>query len=444
MSPVPVLRTNFPEGTVLEDRSHGSARAHGLLANPRNQCANRDQSASRGRRQASAFTAPDATVRVHPDRADNVGRWRNWIERAGAATPQQPVWSSRESWLTALSEWAQSPALAALCTAERVSITATTLLTIAAVMAEHADHSTGRHVAITRATIAARAGCGERTVTAAWRLLRASGWAVEAQRGHGSPGTPSVGQRPSVYHLVPRRQPPSAPATPERAELRGIEPLNSPPAESTGISSTSVPVDNSTNCHLPPLGGVCFLSPVGNNSPSAQPHAENSSPTRTSRRWRAEPRPLPVQRLAAELVTRCHGLHRTHIGAICDAITTAGIDPATWSAPAITTKLNTDMKARGWSWPNQIERPGAFLASRLRRIDWSTPTAPAAVGDDMVGTAPCHPVAINSIKTVPATAAQRAAARAYFAEHKHHRLAHRLHPTTTARDAGEPLCPSTG
>ena len=47
----------------------------------------------------------------------------------------------------------------------------TTLLGIASVMAEHADHATGRHVAVTRATIAAVVGCSTDTVTAAWRLF---------------------------------------------------------------------------------------------------------------------------------------------------------------------------------------------------------------------------------------------------------------------------------
>ena len=132
-------------------------------------------------------------------------RRRGWVERAGACAPRAPMWTSRSSWLDGLQRWAQSPALGQLCAEQRVSITAATLLSIAAVMAEHADHATGRHVAVTRATIAHRVGCDVRTVTAAWRVLRASQWAVEAQRGHGSPGTPSVGRRPSVYHLVPRR-----------------------------------------------------------------------------------------------------------------------------------------------------------------------------------------------------------------------------------------------
>ncbi len=302
-------------------------------------------------------------MRTHAAQANTATRWRRWIERAGAraATPRQPVWSSRESWLAALGQWAQSRALAAVCTAERVSITATTLLAIAAVMAEHADHSTGRHVAITRATIAARAGCGERTVTAAWRLLRASGWAVEAQRGHGSPGTPSVGRRPSVYHLVPRRSTPPA-------ELRGLEPLTSQPTEPVTTNRTVTAVDNSTDCHLPPLGGVCSLPPVGSNSPSAPQRAKNSPSQRKSRRWRAEPRPLALQKLAAELTRRCVGLGSGHIGSICDALTSAGIDPDSWTAQAVQEELEADMRRTGGTWPDQVTNPGAFLASRLRRL----------------------------------------------------------------------------
>lgn len=355
-------------------KSHGTARAFLEKDLARTKCANRDQSFSRGRTIAPALVAPDTTVCGHAEPADKAARWRRWIERAGAATatPRQPVWSSRESWLGALGQWAHSRALATLCAAERVSITAATLLSIAAVMADHADHGTGRHVAITRATIAARAGCAERTVTAAWRLLRASGWAVEAQRGHGSPGTPSVGRRPSVYHLVPRRHAQSA-------ELRGIEPLTSPPA----TNSDAGPVDNSTDCHLPPLGGVCSLPPVGSNSPSAHPREKTSSPRSKSRRYRAEPRPATLQRLADALIGNeygrrglCRGLRQGHIGAICDAITAAGIDPTVWSAKDIQEALEADMRRTGGTWPDQITNPGGFLASRLRKLGTFTGRTP--------------------------------------------------------------------
>lgn len=253
------------------------------------------------------------------------------------------MWTSRESWLASVREWAESPAFTAARESARVSITASTLLAIAAAMADHADHATGRHVAVTRATVATAAGCSPDTVTVAWRLLRVSGWAVEAQRGHGSPGTPAVGRRPSVYHLVPRRS---------------VRPVHNP--------------------DLPPSGGLGLFSPVGTHSPSAQPRAENIF-TPHKRRYRANPRPLAVQRLAADLVARSHGLGGVHIGAVCDAITAAGIDPAVWSAVAIKAALEADMRARRSSWPDVIERPGAFLASRLRRIEWR-PQGPPQCG----------------------------------------------------------------
>ncbi|GFG55894.1 hypothetical protein MMUR_00300 [Mycolicibacterium murale] len=86
-----------------------------------------------------------------------------------------------------------------------MSITTATLLSIAAVMAEHADHGTGRHVAVTRATIADKVGCCD-----AHRDPVARPEGLQMVRG-GAAGPrfdnhPSVGCRPSVYHLVPRRE----------------------------------------------------------------------------------------------------------------------------------------------------------------------------------------------------------------------------------------------
>ena len=257
------------------------------------------------------------------------------------------MWTSRAGWLEGLRQWAHSPALGQLCAEERVSITSATLLSIATVMAEHADHATGRHVAVTRATIADKVGCDMRTVTTAWRVLRVSQWAVEAQRGHGSTNTPSVGRRPSVYHLVPRHE---------------ARPVTRPVVH---------------DFHLPPSGGVGLSSPVGSYSPSERASAPANriyDNTRQARPWRRTTgRPLAVQRLAAALVAITHGLDRAHIGAICDALTAAGIDPDVWSARAVNDKLNADMRARGATWPDHIANPGAFLHSRLRRLSWSPP-----------------------------------------------------------------------
>ncbi len=300
----------------MDDSSHDKPCSPVGLDTTRNPCVNRDLSPRLAR-------ATQTVAR------------RVWVQRVGTCAPGTPMWTSRESWLTNLEQWASSPAFTTARTSARVSITAATLLAIATVMAEHADHATGRHVAVTRATIASRVGCSPDTVTVAWRLLRTTGWAVEAQRGHGSAGTPASGRRPSVYHLVPRREPRLVVHNPD----------------------------------LPPKAGVCLLPPVGKYSPSARERA-GGSPSKNPRPYRAAPRPLETQRLAAQLVNRCHGLDGTHLGAICDAITAAGIDPAVWSARAITDALNADMAARGWSWPDHLERPAGFLASRLRRLDW--------------------------------------------------------------------------
>ena len=294
---------------------------------------------------------------------------RTWIERAGACAPRVPIWPGRERWVTDLRRWADSPALAAAAAVARVSITAATLLAIAAVMADYADHATGRHVAVTRAKIAGQAGCSVDTVTVAWRLLRVAGWAVEAQRGHGSPGTPAAGRRPSVYHLVPRREP---------------QPVHNP--------------------DLPAKPGLCLLTPVGSNSPSAQARAGDSKSARRRYRAEAAPRPLALQRLAGQLVANSHGLHHGHIGAVCDAIAAAGIDPAQWSPRAIKNALEADMARRGWSWPDRISHPAAFLASRLRRLEWR-PEEPArgrASSAPATGATPAAP------EPPTATAAQRA------------------------------------
>ncbi|MDX1887908.1 hypothetical protein [Mycolicibacterium sp. 120270] len=77
---------------------------------------------------------------------------------------------------------------------------------------------------------------------------------------------------------------------------------------------------------------------------------------------------MPLQRLAGQLAARCHGLGRGHVGSLCDALTAAGIDPEQWTARQLADALDADMRLSGWSWPDRIERPGGFLAARLRRM----------------------------------------------------------------------------
>jgi hypothetical protein len=113
--------------------------------------------------------------------------------------------------------------------------------------------------------------------------------------------------------------------------------------------------------------------------------------------------------LAAAVIAGSIGLNAVHPGHICDALIRSGLDLTTWTAPQILKARNADMHDTGWSWPNRIERPGAFLASRLRRL----PPRPLAVTSREKPT----PAAENPAPP-PATATTRAAAIAYFRTHR--------------------------
>lgn len=303
-------------------------------------------------------------------------------------------------------------------------ISAATVFSVAVAMAEFADHATGRNVAVTNEVLAERAGCSERSVTTARGVLKALGFAVEAVRGHGSATTHTVGNRPSIWHLVSRRQPTidNPPTAPQNG---GGDQADTVPDRG---QSAAEAVDT---CDLPPSRRDRWFSPVENYSPSTRAREENSSPkqtrpARSPRRCRATPRPLAVQRLAGGLVTPAvgrgldnegrrtaliAGLERGHLGAICDAITAAGIDATAWTPKTLTAALNADARVTGWSWPDRIERPGAFLASRLRRLPARPDTTPidggTAAGLEQDRRSPVEP-STSRVAVVEFTATERA------------------------------------
>lgn len=301
---------------------------------------------------------------------------RRWIINAGAAPSTTPMWTSRRGWLAGLTAWTETTAGRAAL--ERNKLRAPLLLRVAEVLAAHADHGTGRHCAATNATVARAARCSPRTVTTVRATLREADLAVEIRRGTGSAMTPHCRRRPSVWHLVSRQ----------------------------------VPVDKTRVCHLPPSLCDWRLSHLGNTSPSvrARPPQMKSSPRQNGQRRNA-PRPLALQMLAAQLVAGSVGLNTVHPGHICDALTRSGLALGTWTAPRILRSLNADMRATGWSWPDHIARPGAFLASRLQRLAQAPPasTETRTIPDKRPRTAETPP---------PASAKSRTAAMAYFRTHR--------------------------
>ena len=99
----------------------------------------------------------------------------------------------------------------------------------------------------------------------------------------------------------------------------------------------------------------------------------------------AEPRPLALQRLAAALVLGFKSLQRVHLGAVCDAISNAGIEPDVGNARQLIDRLDAHMRHTGSTWPDLIERPDAFLASRLRQLDRRYAPAGCTPNDDNDG-----------------------------------------------------------
>lgn len=370
----------------LACRSHDSAHPDAVLAPTWGVCANRDhQFTHRGGDRTPPHTSAVCTahgvrraphiphIGAHPPRVQRAQlrtSRRDWVVRTGQVPASTPVWTCQNAWLAELRAWAHTRTFGAVCTAHRVSMTAPTLLAVAAVMADHADYATGRNVAVTRTTIATTIGCDPRTVSTAWRILRATGWVLEVHRGHGSPATPSIGRRPSIYHLT----------CPRRAASPVVEFF-----------------------HLPPTGGPGTKSSVDLYSPSARTRAPKKGfLLEKPRRGRDQPRPLAVQRLAAGLVAHCHGLDQVHIGAICDALTTAGIDPTAWTARSVVDALNADMKHTRQRWPDHICHPAAFLTYRLRRITQPSPTVPRPTTGDQP-----PPSAVPQLHNTPPTSPPR-------------------------------------
>ena len=277
---------------------------------------------------------------------------RAWVQHVGAVSPTVPVWPSRAGWLVSAQRWAVSSAGTAVLAKHHLSVKL--FLTVIAVLARFADSATGRNCAVTNTRAAAKARCSPRSITTVRAVLAEAGLAVEVYRGHGSTATPSGGRRPSVWHLISHRQ----------------------------------AVDNYTVCDLPPSRRDEGLTPVCSNSPSVRSRAalgHLSQPpakrTATSTRRDDLPRPLAVQRLAAQLAARAHGLDRPglHIGQLCNAIVSARIDAEQWTVQGLQAALDADMRASGTFWPDRINNPAAFLATRLRRLPSVPPSQPSSV-----------------------------------------------------------------
>jgi hypothetical protein len=286
-----------------------------------------------------------------------------------------PTWTSRTHWQHQVRTLLNSPTGTTLCTKHTISTEA--VFAVAVIHASLAENATGRSVTASRETIARRAGVSTSTVKRARRVLTALGVAVELVRGRYLSRLEAMaaeshhGRRQfraaSTWALTTPRSvaaavtPPSTkPRRPSRAALR----TNAYRSRTT----TRNHPQSGTRDPLSPSGGFALKALAFKISPTrAQPHAGKTThqPTTT-------PRPLHVQRAAAELIAHAPTLKPAgHIGTICDTLQQTGIDTTRWTGRDIAHQLTTDTQQRGWTWPNHIPRPSEFLRWRMTQLDWT-------------------------------------------------------------------------
>ena len=323
--------------------------------------------------------ATENVARIEALNAESGQRGNSWaLPVTTGRRARTPVWSGRAQWQHQVRTLLNSPTGTEICKKNTISTEAA--FAVAVTHASLAEGKTGRGVTASRETISNRAGVSVSVVKRARRVLGALGMAVEQERGRYLTTLESMAaeshhghrqfQAASVWALISPRAavttitaPFKRSRKPSRATLRSAAyrartaPRTSPHPGGRG------PLSPSGGFVLPSL--VVKFSPTHAHTRAGKP----KNPQRTT------PRPINLQRTAAQLIAHIPGLKTTrHVGHICDVLDRAGIDPARWTGRDIARKLTTDTQSRGWVWPTQLTRPTAFLRWRLAHIDWSQPS----------------------------------------------------------------------
>jgi hypothetical protein len=302
-----------------------------------------------------------------------------------------PVWTSRSEWLRQFRYHTNSSAGKALCA--RRLIRPDKAYVVAEAHAHFAESRTGRGVTASKSTIAARAKVSESAVNRARRVLIDLGMGVEHVRGrklrtieflaaeahHGgqqrrAASTWALSSPRSIVESTPPTK--SLKNRPSRAAERTSRHRNRnsrrcrfaaeyPPSQ---VPSATVVADTLSR------GGFlsCEVLPLGRTHQSASARTQPQSKKPSG--GYGYPRPLQLQRAAAELVKHAPALAPPgHIGAVCDVLSRAGIDHTRWTGRDIARTLSRDTKERGWIWPTaaSLTSPLAYLKYRISGIDWA-------------------------------------------------------------------------
>ncbi|WCT05965.1 hypothetical protein [Rhodococcus qingshengii] len=298
-----------------------------------------------------------------------------------------PTWTSRTHWQQQVRTLLNSPTGTTLCTTHTISIEA--VFAVAVTHASLAESATGRSVTASRETIARRAGVSTSTVKRARRVLTALGVAVELVRGRYLSRLEAMAAESHHGYRQFRAASAWALTTPRPVATTVTPPFTKPGKPSRATPRTAAYRSRTTTRNHPQSGTRDPLSPSGGFALKAL--AFKISPTRTqahagktTHQPTTTPRPLHLQRAAAELIAHAPALKPAgHIGTICDTLQQSGIDTTRWTGRDIAHQLTADTQRRGWIWPSDIARPAAFLRWRLAQISWAaaTPTEKASQHD---------------------------------------------------------------
>lgn len=318
------------------------------------------------------------------------------VTEEGRRLAMVPCWPSRRRWLEIVREVLGSER-GRLARRRNQRVSEATVVAVAEAHADYAESRTGRHCTASLATLADHCGwAGTDRVKSGRRVLAELGLLVHVSFGrhlraeeiraarelHG--GT-QLAVASNVALTVPREYctpvtPPSAPRLIRSDRVSGGVPQR---RRCTPLSS-------------------CGSSPaleLAKEQGTSQERQENRRTKPTRRPAGTSPRPIALQRLAAQVLARTQGLdpvsdalqsppslirrktafhlRKQHIGSICDVLDTAGIDPHLWTAAQVCRRLDLHAHSTGLTWPDEITNPAAYLRWRLAQLDWSTPPHPA-------------------------------------------------------------------
>lgn len=252
-------------------------------------------------------------------------------------------WTSRSRWLTAVS--------AALATADgdkarNGNVSVRTVTAVAKAMAEAADHRTGDHCALSRRTIAHRAGCSVRAVGYARRVLETLQLAVEIARGR---------------HLT-RLERIAALQHHGRRQIRAASNWALTLTKHSAQYLRATPRDQDT-C-TPPRQGLAdhFLS--GNHSlPSSKNRAEYKSTQKKRRSTPPQPS-LEAHKLTAKILKRAPQLWNGHRAGLARLLEQY-LDPTVWSCSALFWLFDAHTSRQGWQSPQTYENPQGWWRWKL-------------------------------------------------------------------------------